>query len=105
LTHAPASGWLKKAMSRRDRGAVNEPPTPTVATTIEPIERADFLCVPLPMLLQPWRVDGGTCARLRPTCGGTQQLFDRKSGAGTDRNLLYSRLEIRFRSQFCYVDA
>src|SRR5713101_500131 len=30
LTHAPASGWLKKAVSRRDRGAVNETPTATV---------------------------------------------------------------------------
>src|SRR5712691_10867051 len=35
LTHAPACGWLKKAVSRRDRGAVNETPTPTVATTVK----------------------------------------------------------------------
>src|SRR5260370_28519948 len=36
---APASGWLKKvlrkAVSRRDRAAVNETSTPTVATTDE----------------------------------------------------------------------
>ena len=33
--HAPASGWLKKAVSRRDRRVVNECPTLTVATTGE----------------------------------------------------------------------